>query len=98
MSWLEDDISKGCFPLWPKVKRLPISTIDIARNQEFDFSILHTRGQSPKAIALQNAYIAILFYQGDGLSKEVWVAQEWKPKLWLRGRRFVFIEKKVKNW
>jgi hypothetical protein len=24
--------------------------------------------------------------QGDGLSKEVWLGWEWKPKLWLRGR------------
>jgi hypothetical protein len=32
-----------------------------------------TRGQSPKAVALQNAYMAILCDQGDGLSEEVWV-------------------------
>jgi hypothetical protein len=25
--------------------------------------------------------MAILFDQGNGLSKEVWVKQEWKPKL-----------------
>jgi hypothetical protein len=30
---------------------------------------LHTRGQSPKAVALQNAYVAILFDQCNGLLK-----------------------------
>jgi hypothetical protein len=24
--------------------------------------------------------MAILFYQGDGLSKKIWVREEWKPK------------------
>jgi hypothetical protein len=38
--------------LWPKVKRLSISTKQIARNQEFDFSTFHTRGQSPKVVIL----------------------------------------------
>jgi hypothetical protein len=28
----------------------------------------HNSGQSPKAIVLQNAYMAIFFDQGDGLS------------------------------
>jgi hypothetical protein len=42
-------------------------------NQGFSLSILHTRGQSSKVAALQNAYMAILFDQGDGLSKDVWV-------------------------
>ena len=64
------------------------STNQIARNEEFSLSTLHTRGQSPKAITLQNAYMAILFDQGDGLSKEVWVGQEWKSKLWSRGHQF----------
>jgi hypothetical protein len=36
-------------------------------------------------------HIVILFEEGDGLSKEVWVGREWKPKLWSRGRRFLFI-------
>jgi len=40
--------------------------------EEFGLSTLHTRGQSIKAIALQNAYIVVLFYQSDGLSKEVY--------------------------
>ena len=47
---------------------------------------LRTRGQSPQDSVLQNAYMAIAFDQGDGLSKEVLVGQEWKPKLWTRGR------------
>ena len=33
----------------------------------------HTRGPSPKAVALKNAYMAVLFDQDNGLSKEVWV-------------------------
>jgi hypothetical protein len=38
-------------------------TNQIIRNQEFGLSTLHTRGgQSFKAIALQNAYIAIPFF------------------------------------
>jgi hypothetical protein len=63
-------------PLWPKVERPSFYTNQIARSQEFGLSTLHTRLQSPKAVALQNAYMAVLFYQGDGLSKEVWVGQE----------------------
>ena len=34
----------------------------------------------------------MLFDQGDELLKEVWVEQEWKPKLWSRGCRFLFIK------
>jgi hypothetical protein len=60
------------------------------RNQVFGLSTLHTRGQSPKVVPLQHAYMAVFFDQGEGLSKEVWVAQEWKPKLWLRGHRIFF--------
>jgi hypothetical protein len=63
--------SKGRFTLWPKVKRPSIFTNQIARNQEFGLSTLHTRGQSPKVITLQNVYMTILFDQGNGLSKEV---------------------------
>ena len=37
----------------------------------------------------------LLFEEGDGLSKEVWVGREWKPKLWSRGRRFFFIKKSI---
>jgi hypothetical protein len=46
------NLLKGRFTLWPKVERLSISTNPIARNQ------------SPKAVALQNAYMATLFDQG----------------------------------
>jgi hypothetical protein len=63
---------QGCFTLWPKVKRPLIFTNQIARNQEFGLSTLHTRSQSPKVVALQNAYMAILFDEGDGLSKKGW--------------------------
>jgi hypothetical protein len=48
-----------------------MSTNKIARNQEFSLSTLHTRDQSSKVIALQNVYVAVLFDQGDGLSKEI---------------------------
>jgi hypothetical protein len=64
---------KGNFTLWLKFERLLIFTNQIARNQEFILSTLHTRGQSSKVVAFQNAYMAILFDQDDGLSKEVWV-------------------------
>ena len=70
-----------------------ISTDQVARNQELGCSILHTRGQSPKVAAI---YMAILFDQDDGLSKEVCVGKEWKSKLWWRGHRFGFI-KKIKH-
>jgi hypothetical protein len=33
---------KGRFTLWPKVEGLSISTDQIAKNQEFSFSTLHT--------------------------------------------------------
>ena len=84
-----------CFTLWPKFKRPSISTNQIARNQELGLSSLHIRGQSPKVIALWNAYMALLFDQCDGLSKGVWDIQEWKTKLWSRDRQFLFI--KIKN-
>jgi hypothetical protein len=45
-------IFKGHFTLWLKVERPSITTIQIARNQEFDLSTLHTRVQSPKAVAI----------------------------------------------
>jgi hypothetical protein len=37
----------------------------------------------------------LLFEEGDGISKEVWVRREWKLNLWSRGRRFLFIEKSI---
>jgi hypothetical protein len=37
-----------------------ISTNQIARNLEFGLSTLHTKGQSPKAVAILSAYMAIL--------------------------------------
>jgi hypothetical protein len=52
--------------------------------------------KSPKAATLQNAYMAILFYQGDKVSKEVWFRQDWKPKLWSRGNQFLSLNKKIK--
>jgi hypothetical protein len=39
----------------------------------------------------------LLFEEGDGLSNEVWVGWEWKPKLWSRGYWFSFI-KKFNHW
>jgi hypothetical protein len=65
----------------------------IARNQEFNLSILYTRGQSPKVVALQNVHMVVLFDQGNILSKEVWVRHAWKPKLRSRGRCFFFHKK-----
>ena len=62
---------KGHFTLWPKVERPSLSTIQIVRTQESGLLTLCTRGQSPKAIALQNAYMAILFDQEDELSIKV---------------------------
>jgi len=62
--------------------------IKLPRNQEFGFFTLHTRGQSPKVIALQNSentYMALGFDQSDKLSKEVWIREESKLKLWSSG-------------
>ena len=42
--------SQGCFTLWSKVKRLSISTTQIAKNQEFNILTLHIRGQSPRLL------------------------------------------------
>ena len=36
----------------------------------------------------------LLFDEGNKLSKEVWVGQEWKPKLWSRGRQFLPLKNK----
>jgi len=52
----------------------------ITRNLEFCLSTLYTKSQNPKAVTLQNDYVALLFDQNKGLSKEVWARQEWKPK------------------
>ena len=60
---------EGRFTLWPKVERPSIFTNQIARNHGFGLSTLHSRGQSPTAVTLQNAYVAVLFDQGDGLLK-----------------------------
>jgi hypothetical protein len=35
------------------------------------------------------------FYQGNNLSKEVWVGHEWKPKLLSRGHGFFFHKNKI---
>ena len=85
--------SKGCFTLWPKVERPSVSTNQISRNQEFGLSTLHTRGQSPKSVALFLPTWQHFFDQSDGLSKGVWVVQEWKPKVWSRGRRIFSLKK-----
>ena len=47
--------------LWLKVERPLIFTDLIARNQKVGLSTFHTRGQSPKAVALRNAYMVVLF-------------------------------------
>jgi hypothetical protein len=44
----------------------------LQETDNFGLSTLHTGGQSPKAVALQNTYMAIFVDQGDGFSKEVW--------------------------
>ena len=40
---------------------LSIFTNHIVRNQEFSLLTLHTRGQSPKVVALQNVHMAVFF-------------------------------------
>ena len=84
---------KGRFTLWPKVERPSVSTNQISRNQEFGLSTLHTRGRSPKSVALFLPTWQHFFDQSDGLSKGVWVVQEWKPKVWSRGRRIFSLKK-----
>jgi hypothetical protein len=37
----------------------------------------------------------LIWLDNDGLSKEVWVGWEWKPKLWLRRRWFLFIKNSI---
>ena len=71
----------GPLHIWPKVERPSIPTNQIARNLDLGLSTQRTTSQSPKAATVQNAYTAILFEQGDRLSKKVWVGEEWKPKL-----------------
>ena len=88
-----NSVFRGRFILWPKIEMTSIPTNEIARNKEFGLSTLHTTCQNPKTKAFQNAYIALLFNQDDGLSKEVWVKQEWKSKLWWRCDRLVFVKK-----
>ena len=84
---------KGRFTLWPKVERPSVSTNQISRNQEFGLSTLHTRGRSPKSVAFFLPTWQHFFDQSDGLSKGVWVVQEWKPKVWSRGRRIFSLKK-----
>ena len=50
----------------------------------------------PKSKGCRN-FKRLLFEEGDKLSKEVWVGQEWKPKLWSRGHRFLFNKKSIIN-
>jgi hypothetical protein len=44
--------------------------------------------------------IWLFFEERDGLSKEVWVIWEWKPKLWLRGHRFFSLKNQLltRSW
>jgi hypothetical protein len=84
-------ISKGRFTLWPKVERPLIFTSHIARNQEFGLSTLHTMAKVQRPSQLK----WLLFEEGDGLSKEVWVRRKWKPKLWSRGCQFLLIKKSI---
>jgi hypothetical protein len=51
------DEFKGHFTLWLKVERPSISTNQIARNRKSDLSTLHTRGQSPKAVAILKVFM-----------------------------------------
>ena len=44
-----------------KVKRLSIPTNQIAKNREFGLPTLRNLGQSPKAVPLPNAYMAMFF-------------------------------------
>jgi hypothetical protein len=84
---------KGHFTLWPKIKWLSISINQIARNQEFSLSTLHTMAK----VQRPPKFKILLFEEGDGLSKKVWVGREWKPKLWLRGHWFLLIKKLIIN-
>ena len=77
-----------CNTMW----HVSLTTNEIARNREFSLLTLHihrfVRGQSLKVVTLQNAYMAILFDKGKGLSKEVRVRQEWKPEVEARPSDF----------
>jgi hypothetical protein len=64
------------------------SPIELGRNQEFGLSTLHTMAK----VQRPSHFEMITFEEGDKLSKEVWVGREWKPKLWSRGRWFLFIK------
>ena len=65
--WVLDEVDKSCphykghFTLWLKVKMPSNLTNQIARNQELSLSTLHIRGQSPKTVIFQNAYMVKLF-------------------------------------
>ena len=84
--------------LWPKVERPSVSTTQIATNQDFGLSTLRTRGQSRKAVAIWNVYMAVHgMTKVTDSRKEVWVRWEWKPKLWSRGCRY-FCHKIIKHW
>ena len=84
--------------LWPKVERPSVSTTQIATNQDFGLSTLRTRGQSQKAVAIWNVYMAVHgMTKVTDSRKEVWVRWEWKPELWSRGCRY-FCHKIIKHW
>ena len=79
-----------------EVERLSIFTNQRARNQEFGFSNLHTKAKVPRLSQLK----CLLFDKGDGLSKEDWVGQEWKPKPWSRGRPILSLKNQslTRSW
>ena len=66
--------------------RLLVFTNQIVGNQEFSLMTLHTRGQNPKAIALQNVYMAIQTLKGrlgwTGTETQTMVKRPMSPK-WL---------------
>jgi hypothetical protein len=45
----------------------------------------------PKSKGYRNLK-CFFFLEGDGLSEEVWVGREWKPKLWSRGCRLFSLQ------
>jgi hypothetical protein len=64
--------TKGRFTLRPKVERPSISTNEIARNQEFGLSTLHTMAK----VQRPPKFKILLLEENDRLSKKVWVGRE----------------------
>ena len=88
---------QGHFTLWPKVEKPSISTNQIGGNQEFDLLTLHTRGQTPKVIALQNAYMAIFCLRRwqtlEGSLGHAWMETQTK----VESRSIFSIKNKIKT-